>query len=46
MFLKEYTGYVVHIQTITVHLESRLSCTSCDVMCICFQRYIQPSTFA
>ena len=26
-------------------LESRLSCTTCDVRCICFQRYIQPSTF-
>ena len=25
--------------------ESRLSCTTCDVRCICFQRYIQPSTF-
>ena len=27
------------------NLESRLSCTTCDVMCICFQRYIQSSTF-
>ena len=36
---------MTHEETITVHLESHLSCTTCDVRCICFQRYIQPSTF-
>ena len=44
--VQEHTYYEVHIQTITIHVESSLSCTTCGGVCFCFQRGIQPLTFA